>query len=191
MKLRDSGMPIESSWEKFFDPDEVLHRLNCGGNVVDAVDFGCGYGTFSIPAAKRIQGLLHAFDIDPAILERLRERACAVGLTNLRIKQRDLSCDGSGLPDASVDYVMLFNILHGEEPVRLLRECARIMRGGGQVGVLHWRSDIPTPRGPILSIRPRPEQIQQWAQEARLESAECVHNIGEFHYGMILKKRKA
>lgn len=27
---------------------------------------------------------------------------------------------------------------------------------------MHWRSDILTPRGPSLDIRPRPEQCQAW-----------------------------
>jgi len=189
MKLRESGMPDEHAWEGFFDAEEVLMRLDFGSGIIDAVDYGCGYGTFSIPAAKRIRGLLHAFDIDPDMLDRCRKQARSEGLANLRIVERDLFHDGTGLPDRSIDYVLLFNILHAEEPLCLLRECRRILRDGTRVGVLHWRSDIPTPRGPDLSIRPRPGQIRDWAREAGLTPGNTVKTIGAYHFGMILEKR--
>jgi hypothetical protein len=36
-----------------------------GGQVKgDAVEFGCGYGTFTIVAAPRIGGIVYALDID-------------------------------------------------------------------------------------------------------------------------------
>src|SRR6056297_114845 len=130
MKMRERGMPDEHAWEGFFDAEEVLMRLAFGSGIIDAVDYGCGYGTFSIPAAKRIRGLLHAFDIDPDMLDRCRKQARSEGLANLRIVERDLFHDGTGLPDRSIDYVLLFNILHAEEPLCLLRECRRILRDG-------------------------------------------------------------
>ena len=50
MKTRESGMPEESLWATFFTPEEVLHKLGLP-TAGDVVDFGCGYGTFTIPAA--------------------------------------------------------------------------------------------------------------------------------------------
>ena len=35
---------------------------------------------------------------------------------------RDFMSEGSGLEDSSVDFAMLFNILHVEEPTKLLRK---------------------------------------------------------------------
>jgi hypothetical protein len=52
---------------------------------------------------------------------------------------------------------MLFNILHCEDPVGLLRETYRNLREGGALGVIHWNPDPDTPRGPPMSIRPGPE----------------------------------
>ena len=47
MKVRDSGMPVETDWEGFFDPRQVLAKLDFNEFETDVVDFGCGYGTFS------------------------------------------------------------------------------------------------------------------------------------------------
>ncbi|MGZ4902310.1 MAG: hypothetical protein ACXVI3_02075 [Halobacteriota archaeon] len=56
MKVRESDMPAEELWESFFEPFEVLRTLGVDSAVVGAVEFGCGYGTFTIPAAKMICG---------------------------------------------------------------------------------------------------------------------------------------
>ena len=55
---------------------------------------------------------------------------------------------GAGLPGESVDYAMLFNILHAEDPQVLLCEARRILRPAGRVAVMHWNHDPNTPRGP-------------------------------------------
>ena len=50
-----------------------------------------------------------------------KRKSEAAGLTNVTVVQRDFVSDGSGLPDAQASYVMLFNILHVEDPIGLLR----------------------------------------------------------------------
>ena len=52
MKIRESGMPPQGVWDAFFDPDGILDRLGFDDSVTDAVEFGCGYGTFTLPAAN-------------------------------------------------------------------------------------------------------------------------------------------
>jgi len=48
---------------------------------------------------------------------------------------RDFVHEGSGLEDKSVDYAMLFNILHAEKPEELLKETYRILKPEGKLGV--------------------------------------------------------
>jgi len=40
---------------------------------------------------------------------------------------------------------MIYNLLHIEQPEKLLKEAGRILKPGGTVSVIHWRSDIETP----------------------------------------------
>ena len=64
MKARESGMPDEQMWEGFFDTDAILDGLgicDLSGNIVD---LGCGYGTFSLPAARKNKGIIYAIDIE-------------------------------------------------------------------------------------------------------------------------------
>ena len=60
MKTRESGMPDESGWSGFFAPELALEKLGLEPDSGDVVDFGCGYGTFAIPAAKIVRGSVHA-----------------------------------------------------------------------------------------------------------------------------------
>ena len=185
MKTRESGMPDEEMWAGFFDPPRILAKLGLTAGCGDIVEFGCGYGTFTIPAARIVSGTVHAIDIEPEMIEATRARAAAQGVTNIRFCLRDFVADGAGLPDRSVEYAMLFNILHAERPARLLREAHRLLAPGGKLGIIHWRYDPSTPRGPSMAIRPRPEQCQAWAQEAGFHiSPSGIIDLPPYHYGM-------
>lgn len=184
MKLRDSGMPEEAYWESLFDVDLILDRLEVDPSWRHVAELGCGYGTFTIPVARRIVGSIDTFDIDQTMLDRTQQRAAAAGLHNLRCSLRDVLADGFGLDPGSCDACLLFNILHGEEPIRLLSEAARIVRADGWVLAIHWRYDPGTPRGPSMTIRPRPEQIANWAdQTGRLKRFGAVIDLPPWHYG--------
>lgn len=187
MKVRDSGMPEQAYWESLFDIGLILDRLKVDNQIADAVEVGCGYGTFTLPVARRIGGTLHAFDIEPEMIQVTRARAATDGIRNLRLELRDVLADGLSVPAGSVDAVLLFNILHLENPVALLRAAADVVRPGGRVLAIHWRSDVATPRGPDLSIRPRPEQIASWAGTAGLR-AEPSQSLPPWHFGLALRR---
>lgn len=52
-------------------------------------------------------------------------------------EQWDILTQTTSLPDNSVDYVMLFNILHHDSPNDFLNEAYRILEHRGKVGILH------------------------------------------------------
>ncbi len=189
MKLRESGMPEARCWETLSDVDHILDRLEIDSRLRDVVELGCGYGTFTIPVARRMSGTLTALEIEPAMIERTRERAAAAGLRNLKLLEGDVLAAGFGCEAGTQDACLLFNILHGEEPVRLFAEAARVLRSGGLVLVTHWRYDPATPRGPSLDIRPRPEHILNWAAATGLlAAAGPVIDLPPWHYGLRLRR---
>ena len=185
MKVRDSGMSDEKMWEGFFDARHILAQLDFTDSTADVVEFGCGYGTFTLAAARLTSGIVHALDIEPEMLSATAARAESLSLTNVRTLQRDFVGNGTGLSDELVGYAMLFNILHAEDPVGLLREAHRVLRPGGKVGVIHWVYDAATPRGPDLSIRPRPERCQAWIQKAGFELVMPIVAPPPYHYGLV------
>jgi SAM-dependent methyltransferase len=189
MKGRESGMPEETSWNAFFNPQCVLPALDCNEHCVDVVEFGCGYGLFTEAAARIVPGCVYAIDIEQEMIAATDARMKQAGIVNVMTQRRDFVTDGCGRPDASVGYAMLFNILHIEGPVALLREAHRALKPGGRVGVIHWNYDAGTPRGPSMDIRPRPEDIHRWLgdagfQDIRFEALACC----PYHYGYVATK---
>jgi len=113
---------------------EVLERTGITrGQLV--LDFGCGSGMYTIPAAKIVgeQGRVYALDKDKKALDELMQKAESTGLRNIE------RMDTSGglkidLPDESVDVVLLFDVLHSyyfpqaDDRRTLLNEIHRIMK---------------------------------------------------------------
>jgi SAM-dependent methyltransferase len=194
MKGRESGMPEEIYWQSFYDADCIVEKLECAKQQNESIaEFGSGYGTFTFPAAKRTSGIVHAFDIEPDLVALIQRRAENEGLRNVRAEVRDFVAQGTGLPAQSVDHAMVYNLLHIEEPVRLLKEAYRILKPGGVLSVIHWKYDPSTPRGPSMEIRPRPDQCRFWGESAGFiflrdqDLSECCR----YHYGMLLVRPHA
>jgi ubiquinone/menaquinone biosynthesis C-methylase UbiE len=190
MKIPDSGMPDEEYWESLFNVPLILDRLGIDRTISDMAELGCGYGTFTIPTAHAISGSLFAYDIEPVMIDRAQARVGKAGLRNVQFTERDVIADGFSLPDHSVDAVLLFNILHFSEPQSLIAEAARILRPNGRVLVIHWRSDLKTPRGPAMEVRPRYEQIKLWAATTKL-AANAELDLPPWHFGVVLEKNNS
>ena len=174
-------------WSKFFDPEQILQQMDFTPDLFSVVDLGCGFGTFSIPASQMIKGKIHAFDIDPEMIRQLQSKIDKFNLQNIVMHLTDFISEGSGLDDNSVDYIMLFNILHHDNPHQILNEAHRILKPNAKAGIIHWRSDISTPRGPQLEIRPKPEQCKKWAIETGFGISKDLI-LEPYHFGIIITK---
>ncbi len=181
-------MPEEDYWATFFDADKAVDAL-LGHTDVQGhlVEFGCGYGTFTLPAARRTTGNVTALDIEHEMVAAVRCKAETSGLSNVHAVLRDFVAQGTGLADGSQAHAMIYNLLHLENPNALLDEAYRILQPRGVLSVIHWRSDIPTPRGPSLNIRPSPDQCRHWMEQAGFDAIELVdlHHCCPFHFGLI------
>jgi ubiquinone/menaquinone biosynthesis C-methylase UbiE len=174
-------MPKEEEWTQFFDPIKALSLLGLNHNVVNVADFGCGYGTFTIPAARIIAGKIYAFDIQPKMIESVERKAKALSLGNVEAILRDFLSEGSGLKDGSVDYVFLFNILHLEKPESLLKESYRILKMDGRIGIIHWNYSLELFIG---IMTPQHPEVPQWISVPDLNNASGGLSL----LGLFLKK---
>jgi ubiquinone/menaquinone biosynthesis C-methylase UbiE len=120
---------------------EVLERIGImRGQAV--LDFGCGYGTYTIPVAKIVgeQGRVYALDKDKEALDALMQRGESAGLKNIERMETSGKLEIE-LIDESVDVVLLFDVFHSyyfpqaDDRRRLLGEIHRIMKPAAFVSV--------------------------------------------------------
>ena len=103
---------------------------------MQVLDVGCGPGRVTVPAARRVGpgGEVVALDVQPSMLQKLKERADAYGLGNIRLV---LSGIGQGaLESNAFDRALLVTVL-GEVPDReaALREMYAALKTGGVLSV--------------------------------------------------------
>ncbi len=85
-------MRAETQRTGFFDCDVVIgKRLGAAETWDNVLEFGCGDGSFTVPAARRTHGLVTMLDIEPAMITVEREKAASLELHNVRAELRILS----------------------------------------------------------------------------------------------------
>ena len=102
------------------------------------LDFGCGEGTYTIPAAIIVgeKGKVYAIDKDEYSLNKLKSKIEDKRLTNIVILKTSGNLE-IFLNDESIDIVLLFDILHSwyfpksYERLILLREIYRVLKKSG------------------------------------------------------------
>ncbi len=186
MKVRDSGMPEESVWSGFFTPESILASFGLDGETKDVVEFGCGYGTFTLPTARLIEGIVFTFDVEPDMVATVCEKSGREGIWNVVAEQRDFVAEGTGLPNDFAEAVLLFNILHHHEPVALMGSFRVLQPGGRAAASLELRET--TPRGPSMDFR-RAEQCITWGEQAGfIFFPHERYDFRPYHYGLLFRK---
>jgi len=99
------------------------------------LDFGCGYGMYTIPVAKIAgkQGRVYALDKNKETLDVLMQKTKSAGLKNVERMETSGELEIK-LADETVDVVLLFDVFHSYyfpqagDRRRLLSEIHRIMK---------------------------------------------------------------
>lgn len=142
---------------KLLPPEEILAPLGIGGRD-DVADIGAGPGFFAIPAARMTQGTVYGVDVEPQMLEYLREKAAEAGAANVKPVQSD--AESIDLPDASVDKAICAFVLHEVADLQKgLAEIKRILRPDGRLLVLEWEKK-ETESGPPVEERLDAAELQ-------------------------------
>jgi len=99
------------------------------GDIV--LDFGCGPGGYIKPLAKMVgpSGKIYALDINPQAVRSVKSFVSKNNLANIETIISDCK---TGLADNSMDYVLLFDVLHHiEQPSAVLAELHRVVKPDG------------------------------------------------------------
>jgi arsenite methyltransferase len=108
-------------------------RIEPGATVLD---LGCGSGIDTILAAHRAgpTGRVFALDFLPEMLERTAQAVGEAGLGNVETLEAEI--EQLPFADASVDVVISNGVVNlSPRKARVLAECARVLRPGGELCV--------------------------------------------------------
>jgi len=94
-------------------------------------DYGCGPGSYTVPLAELVgsSGEIYCLDIHPLAIKKVQSITSSRGLPNVKTIQS--GCD-TGLPDNSVDVVLLYDTFHVlSQPDEVLQELHRVLKPNG------------------------------------------------------------
>ena len=158
--------PSRDAWQK---PETLVAALDIApGMTVTDLGTGTGYMLPHLVRAVGPDGVVLAQDIEPSMLDWVRERAAKEGWTTVRTVQG--TGDAPGLEPASVDRVVMVNVWHhidGRE--RFAAALAASLRQGGRIVVAEARPGAGG-EGPPESMRLAPEEVIRAFEEAGLDA---------------------
>jgi ubiquinone/menaquinone biosynthesis C-methylase UbiE len=135
MSESDVGFRLMTLAFKFRDllqnPRKSLARARLGKGM-SVVDYGCGPGSFTIPAAELVgkQGRVFAVDIHPLAVRAVKQKASRKGLQNVEailVQGYD-----TGIEESSIDRVLLIDTIHLiEDPDTLFSALHRMLKPDG------------------------------------------------------------
>jgi ubiquinone/menaquinone biosynthesis C-methylase UbiE len=157
------------------DGTAVRHGIRPGMTVLEV---GPGNGTYTVASARRAGdgGRLVTVDIEPKMIDRVRNRIRAEGISNIEARVADVFDLPFG--DGIFDLVYMIAVI-GEipDPVRAMKEFRRVLKSSGMLVFSELLIDPDYPRAATL-IR--------WAKAAGFRPRERIGNV--FYYTLIFEQ---
>lgn len=131
-------------------------------------DLGAGNGYLTLPIAEQTNDTVYAVDVEPKMLELLKERASQAKLHNIQYIQSDL--EEIKLDDQSVNKAIMAFVLH-EIPnkKKAVDECRRIIKRQGRLVLLEWEA-VESDQGPPLHHRISSSTLKKFISERGLDA---------------------
>jgi ubiquinone/menaquinone biosynthesis C-methylase UbiE len=163
--LERSGRQEEERTDLLIDaldlqPDDVV------------ADIGAGSGYFTFRISPRVpQGKVLAVDIQPEMLEMIRQKQQDEGVNNVQTILGTV--DNPQLPEDSVDWILLVDAYHEfSHPYEMMRDVANALAPGGRVALVEYRQEDPS-----VMIKPRHKMTEaQAVREMKAVGLELLEN---------------
>lgn len=166
--------------EQMLDVQGIFDALRLEAGRVLA-DIGSGPGFFSLRAARRVgtAGKVYAVDVQPAMVQRVREQAQAQGLSQVEALQSEEN--RVPLPDGAADAALVAMVLHeAEDQVAFLREVRRVVRPGGRIAIIEWNK-VEMEMGPPLHERMDAQEVRSRTGAAGYPAPQPIAAGEHFH----------
>jgi predicted methyltransferase len=120
-------------------PEKVIRTMGLkDGDVV--ADLGCGTGFFARRMARAVapSGRVYGVDIQPKMLERMKDLLAQEGITNVVPVLG--TADDPGLPPASLDWILLVDVYHEfQQPKPMLAKMREALKPEGRIALVEYR----------------------------------------------------
>ena len=150
MGVQGAGWLEREEREREERTDLLLRELALAPGM-QVADVGAGTGYYARRMARRVApgGSVHAVDVQPRMLQQLRERARLEDLATIEPVLGTAS--DTRLPPSSIDLALLVDVYHEfEYPVEAMASVVRALRPGGRVVLVEYRAEDP--KVPIKSL---------------------------------------
>jgi SAM-dependent methyltransferase len=171
--------------EKEEAPTKALDLIKLAPGEVLA-DIGAGSGYYSLRIAMtHPKSRVVSVDIQPEMIDFLKGRTEKLGIANVSPHLGNI--DGIGLPNESVDAVLMIDAYHEfSHPYEMMQSIASALRPGGRVYLLEYREEDPD-----VPIKPLHKMSQEQAKKEMalvgLEWDTTIDDLPWQHF-MVFKK---
>jgi len=138
-----------SEREKEEAPDAALDLIGIQPGMIVA-DVGAGTGYITVKLARRVgaTGRVYAEDIQPEMLDHVRDNASEAHLTNIETILG--SETDARLPAGKLDLILLIDVYHEfSQPDKMMYALRRALKPDGRLVLLEYRKEDPS-----IPIRP-------------------------------------
>ncbi len=124
-------MALSFKFRDFFRPRiDILKEVGIKPGY-HVLDYGCGSGSYITDTSRLVgdSGIVHALDVHPLAIQMVQNLASKMKLMNVKTIHSDCK---TGLPDRSLDAVLLYDTFHDlSKPDDVLKEIHRLMKSNG------------------------------------------------------------
>jgi SAM-dependent methyltransferase len=147
---RIAGIATDTNWldraarDQEEEPDRALDLIGITPGIVVA-DVGAGTGYMTLRLARRVGpiGTVYANDLQPAMLQIIRDKVRGQNLLNVQIVQG--APDDAHLPEGVIDLALLVDVYHElRAPQKMLRSIRRSLKPNGRLVLIEYRKEDPT-----------------------------------------------
>lgn len=124
-------------------PQLVLDALEVKKGQAVA-DLGCGSGYYAFRMAELVggEGKVFAVDIEPRMLDFVRQRAERERVTNITTVRA--TAEDPHLAPASIDLLLMVDVYHElEYPLEVMQKVRTALKPGGRVALVEFRGEDP------------------------------------------------
>lgn len=172
-------------------PDEVVRIMNLkDGDVVADIGAGTGFYTRRIARAVAPTGKVYANDIQPEMLDKLKELAAQEGIANI-VPVLGTETDPN-LPKGEIDWIILVDVYHEfQQPEPMLAKIREALKPNGRVALIEYRAEGESASHISPPHRMSVEQVLSEWEPAGFTLMETVETLPSQHLFLFTTRRGA